>query len=65
MRNMLVATVRSNSPGFVHRKCRGHEQHQQGGTGIGDELNSQPAKISAGQCRLRSYACEVARWLHV
>ena len=36
---LLPTSVRGQSSWFVHRQCRGHEQHHQGGTGAGHEFD--------------------------
>lgn len=46
---LLTLPVRGQAPRFVYSRRRSHEQHQQGGEGVGHELDLQIAEIGAGQ----------------
>ena len=57
---LLTTPVPGHASRLVHRQRRGHEQHQQGGTGVGHELDPQPAEIGIPECLGIGYRRELA-----
>jgi hypothetical protein len=62
---LLSPTIRREAPRLVHRQNRGHEQHQQGDTGVEQRgWAPQLADIGPGRCRPCGYASAKAQHEH-